>query len=189
MSCAICLLLICIICLYLLACLYLYFFQSKIVYQPQDELVQRDSALNIAHQEVFFPSQNGNKLHAWHVAGRQEKETILICHGNAGSVRDRAELVQMLNDDGYSVFVFDYQGYGQSQGTPSEQNTYQDVQAAWNYLKHELKLAEQNIIVLAQSLGGPIGAYLASKVKPKFLMMVSAKSYDSGWTGVLSSGF
>lgn len=158
---------------YLSACLYLFFAQNSLIFQPNIDPAGNPIWQSIAHQEHYFNSKNANKLHAWFVEGDTNKKTVLICHGNAGHIKDRAGLIQIINQAGYSVFIFDYQGYGQSQGTPSEQNTYDDVESAWNYLTTQLNKDPNKIIVLAQSLGGAIGSYLCTKVQPAFLILCS----------------
>jgi hypothetical protein len=72
---------------------------------------------------------------------------------------------------GLSLFIFDYRGYGKSQGRPSEHGTYKDVEAAWKYLVSEMGIDPKNIIITAHSLGGPIASYLAAKVSPRALII------------------
>lgn len=67
---------------------------------------------------------------------------------------------------GLNVFIVDYRGYGQSQGEPSEQGTYRDAAAAWQYLQTERGIADSAIVVMGRSLGGSIAAWLAVRKSP-----------------------
>jgi pimeloyl-ACP methyl ester carboxylesterase len=64
---------------------------------------------------------------------------------------------------GYSTFVFDYRGYGQSEGKTDEQGTYHDAEAAWEWLLRERHFAPQDVIILGRSLGAAISSWLARK--------------------------
>ena len=75
---------------------------------------------------------------------------------------------------GLSCFIFDYRGYGKSEGKPSEEGTYLDARAAYNWLIREKKISPSNIIVFGRSLGGSIAAELASKVEMGALTIESA---------------
>jgi uncharacterized protein len=65
---------------------------------------------------------------------------------------------------GFSVLVFDYRGYGLSQGNfPTESQVYQDSQAAWNYLRSVRQIPPEQIVIYGESLGGAIALDLAVK--------------------------
>jgi fermentation-respiration switch protein FrsA (DUF1100 family) len=75
---------------------------------------------------------------------------------------------------GYNTFIFDYRGYGESSGTPSEPGTYLDAQAAWQYLVEKRALPPDSIVLFGESLGGAIAAWLAAHEKPALLVLASA---------------
>jgi fermentation-respiration switch protein FrsA (DUF1100 family) len=75
---------------------------------------------------------------------------------------------------GLNCFIFDYRGYGNSEGKPSEEGTYLDARAAYKWLTEEKKISPDDIIVFGRSLGGSIAAQLASKVKVGALIIESA---------------
>ena len=98
---------------------------------------------------------------------------VLFCHGNAGNISNLIEIVQQYAHLGLSSFVFDYRGYGQSEGKPSEEGTYLDAEAAWNYLVRKRHVSSTDIIIIGRSLGGPIAAWLGRKHTPKALILES----------------
>jgi fermentation-respiration switch protein FrsA (DUF1100 family) len=75
---------------------------------------------------------------------------------------------------GLNCFIFDYRGYGESQGRPSEEGTYTDAMAAYKWLTEEKKTPADNIIIFGRSLGGSIAAQLAGKVEVRALIVESA---------------
>jgi len=84
----------------------------------------------------------------------------LLCHGNAGNISHRLGHCAALLETGASVFIFDYRGYGRSQGRPGEEGTYLDGQAAHRWLRQK-GFAATNIIALGESLGGGVASELA----------------------------
>lgn len=74
---------------------------------------------------------------------------------------------------GYNTLLFDYRGYGQSGGTPSESGTYLDAQAAWRHLTGTQGIAPGRIVLFGESLGGAVAAWLAAREKPGLLVLAS----------------
>jgi len=74
------------------------------------------------------------------------------------------------------VFIFDYRGYGQSEGQPGEDGTYLDAEAAWFYLVEARAIDADEIIVFGRSLGASIAAWLASRHRPAALILESSFS-------------
>ena len=85
-------------------------------------------------EEVWFQSGDGTKLFGWYVEAHADRPIILWCHGNADNIINRLENLKLLYQLGLSVFLFDYRGYGRSQGRPSEEGLYQDALGAHDYL-------------------------------------------------------
>ncbi len=103
----------------------------------------------------------------------QSRGTVLLFHGNAGNISHRLEYLSMLYRLGYSSFIFDYRGYGKSSGSPSEQGTYRDAEAAWRYLTVTREIEPRRIALLGESLGGAVAAWLASRQPPGALVLAS----------------
>ncbi len=86
---------------------------------------------------------------------------LLFCHGNAGTIQNRLIYLPIFQSLGLSTLLFDYRGYGNSEGKPSESGTYADVAAAWRYLTEEQKIPPQRILIYGESLGGAVASYWA----------------------------
>ena len=98
---------------------------------------------------------------------------LIFFHGNAGNISHRLESLTRFHDLGLSVLLFDYRGYGASEGTPSEEGTYQDAVAAWDYLTERRAVPSGQIILFGRSLGGAIAAWLAARRPARALILES----------------
>ncbi|MBN1589667.1 MAG: alpha/beta hydrolase, partial [Pirellulales bacterium] len=103
------------------------------------------------------------KLHGWYYPYEQARAVVLFCHGNAGNLSHRADLIRYLHDQHkLSVMIFDYRGYGRSDGVPDEQGILQDAFAARAWLARRAGIAEQDIVLMGRSLGGAVAVHLAT---------------------------
>jgi len=100
--------------------------------------------------------------------------TILFSHGNAEDLGLVDPFLRELRDSGFSILAYDYHGYGHSQGKPSEQNAYLDIQAAFDYLVNDRGVPPEKILVHGRSLGGGPSVELASKRKIGGLILESS---------------
>lgn len=116
---------------------------------------------------------DGVKISARYLPNSTAAYTILYSHGNGEDLGDDAQLLENLNAMGFAVFSYDYHGYGTSQGTPNETNTYRDIDAAYAYLTTELHIPAQRIILYGRSLGGGPAIDLAAR-KPAAGLVVQS---------------
>ena len=111
----------------------------------------------------YFTTPDGVRLHGWLFEASDANAPLLIWfHGNAGNLTNRAEMAAELARRGVSVFLFDWRGYGKSDGTASEKGLYLDALAAYDYAKPR---ARGPITIYGESLGGPYAAYVAKERK------------------------
>ena len=144
------------------------------VYHPEP-WVDRDwkAASGLPLEDVWFQSADGTKLFGWYVEARADAGVLLWCHGNAGSVIHRLESLRELYRLGLSIFIFDYRGYGRSQGKPSEDGLYQDAIGAYDYLTRVRQIRSERIVVFGRSLGAAVAADLVSQKPAAGLILES----------------
>jgi len=152
----------------------LYFMQPAFLYKPVRQVLYTPEELDLDYEEVKFFTSDGLRLSAWYIPAQNAKTTVLLCHGNGGNIMHRLDTINILYELGVNCFIFDYRGYGQSQGTLTEQGTYLDAQAAYHWLTNDRKISPDDIIIFGRSLGAAIAANLAAAVKPKALVVESA---------------
>jgi fermentation-respiration switch protein FrsA (DUF1100 family) len=140
-------------------------YEHSRTYHPSRTLVAQGAALGRDWEDVMFAASDGVKLHGWffpaNVRGARQL-VVLVCHGNGGNISHRLELCRLLLELGVGVFVFDYRGYGRSEGKPDEAGTYLDAQAAHHWLQQK-GFAPADILALGESLGGGVAAELACR--------------------------
>jgi len=159
---------------YIFFAVLLYFMQTRFVYVPSRELEADPVNIGLQFENVDFIASDGVKLHGWYIPAEVERAVMLFCHGNAGNISHRLESIKLFNQLGLSVFIFDYRGYGQSEGEPSETGTHLDALAAWNWLVDVKAVDPGRIVIFGRSLGGAVAARLAGETNPKALMIESA---------------
>jgi uncharacterized protein len=130
----------------------------------------------LAFEDANFQASDGTKLHGWYMSHDSPKTVILFCHGNAGNVTHRADILENLHSLSASVLIFDYRGYGRSQGKPSEKGVLADTRAARAWLAKRENIKESDIIVMGESLGGAVAVDLAAKDGAKGLVLISTFS-------------
>jgi len=131
----------------------------------------------LQYEDVHFQSADGTKLHGWFVERPNAKRTILYCHGNGEDVGMNADVVGQLSTAlDASVFIFDYRGYGRSEGKPSEAGCVADAAAAQRWLAERMGQSPADIVVMGRSIGGAIATAVASKQGAKALVLVNAFS-------------
>ncbi|MCC6139959.1 MAG: alpha/beta hydrolase [Nitrospira sp.] len=114
-------------------------------------------------EDVWFQSADGTKLFGWYVEARADAGVLLWCHGNAGSVIHRLDNLRELYRLGLSIFLFDYRGYGRSQGKPSEEGLYRDAISAYDYLTRVRQIRSERMVVFGRSLGAAVATDLVSQ--------------------------
>jgi len=158
---------------YVCLAIFLMIFQSHYVYFPERAILMTPNAIGLPYEAVGFEAADGVSLSGWLVHAENPRGTLLFCHGNAGNISHRLESIQVFHSLGLNTFIFDYRGYGKSEGKITEQGTYLDAEAAWRYLIEEQHVDPAEIIVFGRSLGGTIAAWLAQDHPPKALMIES----------------
>jgi len=174
----------------------LVFFPAR--YSPGEWTPRR---LGVNAEELSFRTADGLTLHGWWFeanprvpstdtgavagaagegapSGRSGADgsfapVLLWAHGNGGNLVGRAPHAQVLADEGLSVFVFDYRGYGRSEGNPNEAGIYVDMEAAYEFLVQERGIAAERIILLGRSLGSAPAARLSTMVPHAGVVLVS----------------
>ena len=153
----------------------IFFAQSRLIYYPESgrRIIETPGDLGFAYEAVEMSTADGETLRGWFVPVPVATRTILFFHGNAGNISHRMEYLLMFYRLGYPMVIFDYRGYGESSGSPSESGTYLDAQAAWRYLTEKKGIPPASIVLFGESLGGAIAAWLATREKPALLVLAS----------------
>lgn len=142
---------------YLALNVFAFFYAERLIFLPRPKSYQDSPEI------LKLTTSSGEQISALYLPNPTATYTVLYSHGNAedlGRIRQRLEHLRTL---GVSVFAYDYRGYGTSQGKPSEQNAYQDIAAAYQYLTTTLGISPSQIILYGRSLGSGTSVEIASR--------------------------
>ncbi len=154
--------------------LVLLFTQSRLLYRPVRDIAFTPEDMSLDFEDVTFRTQDDLALNGWYVEAGDAPFTILFCHGNGGNIMHRLDTISFFHALGLNCFVFDYRGYGRSEGKPSEVGTYRDARAAYDWLTQTKGIPAEQIVLLGRSLGGSVAAQLAGQVDARALVVESA---------------
>jgi uncharacterized protein len=164
----------CLLIAYLVVLLVMMFLEEHLIFVPTKSPGPERHPAGLNVEDAWFLAADGTRLHGWYAPHPNPHAVILFCHGNAGNVTDRDYAMRCLHDSvGASVLVFDYRGYGQSQGKPSEAGLLADARAARVWLAEREKIAEDQIVLLGESLGGGVAVDLAATDGARALVLES----------------
>jgi fermentation-respiration switch protein FrsA (DUF1100 family) len=169
--------------LYIGFSLMLYLLQDRLVFLPHmpgRELDATPAAAGLDYEDAWIDTADGERLHGWFVPAHGARGTMLFFHGNAGNISHRLESLQIFSRLGVNVLIVDYRGYGQSSGQPGEEGSYRDAEAAWDYLVSTRGIPPGRIVIFGRSLGGAVGAWLASRPDVMPAGVVIESCFSSG---------
>ncbi len=167
-------------------------FEESLIYFPSKypdgnwdaaSYVAGDNEISMMIDDCWFNASDGTKLHGWFCRPTHYRNTehtpipdlpvVLWCHGNAGNIAGRYDKILLFAQMPVNILVFDYRGYGKSDGNPSEVGMYSDTLAAWDYLIREKRISADKIVIYGVSLGGVFAIDLATKVEAPGLIVES----------------
>lgn len=138
------------------------FIESQIFF-PDRNLENQPSQFGLDHQDVWFRAEDGVRLHGWFFPVQPCRGVFLFCHGNAGNISHRLDNIRRLHDLGLAVFIFDYRGYGNSEGQISEQGFYLDAAAGYRKGREYADDLKAKLVVFGRSLGGIAAVRIGSR--------------------------
>jgi hypothetical protein len=138
--------------------------EEKFIYYPHSRIDLTPREAGLPFEDIFFSTSDGVRLNGWFVPYPGSRITWLWSHGNAGNIGHRVENIKLLHEKvQINIFIFDYRGYGRSEGSVSEEGTYIDAQAALQYLRSRNDLDPKRIVLFGRSLGAAVAAELATR--------------------------
>jgi fermentation-respiration switch protein FrsA (DUF1100 family) len=154
---------------------------GSLFFYPQKQLLDNPAAKKFSPEDIWFRAADGVKLHGWFFSGGwNAKGTVFVLHGNAENLSTHVNSVLWLIEEGFNLFIFDYRGYGGSQGSPDIKGVHLDAEAALKTLLSMPRVASGKIIVLGQSIGGAIAVYTVANTP--FKDRVAALVIDSAFS-------
>jgi uncharacterized protein len=147
---------------------------SSLIYYPDKDIRATPANVDLSYESVYIQTKDKVKLSGWWIPATNAQGTVLFFHGNGGNISYYLDILPVFNKLGFATLLIDYRGYGMSEGRPTEKGTYNDAEAAWNYLIHEKKIPPNRIIIMGRSLGGAVAAWIASCTTPGLVILESS---------------
>jgi len=144
--------------------------ERRYLYFPTKEVVSTPDRYGIPYDDVSFRTEDGLNLHGWFVQGEKDRPVVLFFHGNAGNISHRIDNLEYFRRLGLSVLIFDYRGYGGSEGSPSEEGLCRDGRAAVTWLKSK-GWKKDRTVYFGRSLGAAVALQLAIEIPPAGLVL------------------
>jgi uncharacterized protein len=136
--------------------------EQSFIFFPSREIQGTPQQAGLSFEDVTFAAENGIHLNGWYVPSPGAEITLLWFHGNAGNISHRVENIRLIHDKlKTNIFIFDYRGYGRSEGSISEEGTYEDGRAAFQYLITEKGIHPKRLVLFGRSLGAAVATHLA----------------------------
>ena len=143
--------------IYLFVNLYALFISDRLLFRPQE------SGYTHLPNEVRIPTTDGDMLTAVWLENPNAEFTLLFSHGNGEDLSVVMPFIEQFHSLGYSVLMYDYRGYGTSDGTPSYRKIKDDASAVYRWLTEEQQVAPKKIIAQGRSLGGGVATWIAAQ--------------------------
>lgn len=140
------------------------FLDHLMVFHPEP-WIDRDwrNQSRLPLEDARFTAEDGARLFGWYLEAALDAPIILWCHGNAGNLIHRLDNMAALWRAGLSLFIFDYRGYGLSEGDPSEAGFYRDAQAAYRYVTSTKRVSPDRLVLFGRSIGAAVAGDLAAR--------------------------
>lgn len=158
---------------------------DSVFYHPDRHVYRTPAQDGYAYEDIHFTSADGTKLTGWFIPAQGKAlGTVIHYHGNAQNMTAHYSFVSWLPANGFNLFMFDYRGYGNSEGKPSRRGVYEDSVAALKYIKSRTDINQHKLIVFGQSIGGANAIDVVGRNEFDGIVGVATESTFSSYKGV-----
>lgn len=160
---------------------------THLLFFPQKVWVQNPMNQGLHYEDIVLIHPNGLRIHGWWIPAQAKQQhtpskgTVYFLHGNAENISTHLMNIIWLPTQGYNLFLIDYRGYGLSDGRPSLEGSFADIELGLNWLSRSGKTQHKPLIVFGQSLGGAMTSYVLSK--PENQKQVNCLILEAVFTG------
>lgn len=147
--------------------------ENRLVYLPTSAAQAWSEPPSSDVEDISFASPNGTKLHGWWLPGESNAPALLLFSGNAGNLSGRGQTIVRLRERlDVSVFIFDYPGYGKSEGSPSEPACYDAAEGAIRWLRDTKQIPPNRMIFYGESIGGGVAIEMATRHPCRAIVLI-----------------
>ena len=161
---------------------------TSLLFQPMKQHLYTPDFVNLEYEDIVIASDNDLQLHGWRLLaqagdndrqGADKKGNILFLHGNGENISTHFGNLYWLMQYGYDGYIFDYRGYGKSEGMPELDGVVRDVRAMLDYMMRETP-ADQQLIVIGHSMGGALAIHAVASHprKQRITALVTVEAFS-----------
>ena len=164
----------------LLLCMLLASGCTRYIFFPMEEHVLTPDAVGVRYEDIYVKTRDNLSLHGWKLFAENEPQaTLLFFHGNAENISTHFANVYWLTGHGYDIYLFDYRGYGKSEGEAELDTIVDDMQILIGHVADVLPVNEK-IVVMGQSLGASLSIYAVahSDYRDSVAALVSVSAFS-----------
>jgi fermentation-respiration switch protein FrsA (DUF1100 family) len=148
--------------------------EQRLIFFPEKTIFQTPADVGLNFEDLYFVTGEDVRLNGWYIPHPDATLTLLWCHGNAGNISHRVQNIRLLHDKvRINIFIFDYRGYGRSEGSISEAGTYLDGLAAAEFLRERYEVKPEQLVIFGRSLGAAVAAEVAARIESLALILES----------------
>jgi alpha-beta hydrolase superfamily lysophospholipase len=146
---------------------------TRFIFSAKKDMVATPAEMGLDFDEVWFNTTDGVQLHGWLIPGPPGSPLVIFFHGNSANITHFVDLLQYINEMGFSAFIFDYRGFGKSHGQlKREEDLYIDGRGAIDYLKKKGWQPSQ-MIYYGHSLGAAVSLQMGLETPPAAAVLES----------------
>lgn len=152
---------------------------THFLFQPQAFQFSTPGSVGVMYENLQIETQGQVKLHGWKLLAKDERRgTILFFHGNGENISSHFTHVHWLTDEGFDVLLFDYRGYGQSEGVAKLDDVISDVETMIKFGSEQLP-EDEKLIVMGHSLGASLAIHAVahSEFKNKIKAFIAVEAF------------
>ena len=144
---------------------------NRFMFSSGKDMLATPAEFGLSYADVWFDTRDGERLNAWLVPGKSNLPMVIFFHGNAANISSRVDILRYFNEIGFSVFIFDYRGFGRSQGYVSaEEDLYQDARSALDYIKTK-GWSSSDMIYYGHSMGAAVSLQMGLESPPSAVVL------------------
>jgi hypothetical protein len=146
---------------YLVVCIAAFVMQRQLIYHPYRQILTTPADIGLEYHELMLQSPDGVEFVVWSIPAESSPVNLVYFHGNAENISNSTSTYKLLHELGVNVYAFEYRGYANCTGTPSENGITTDLKTFSEYLANSLP-PDAKAVALGRSLGGAVAAKFAT---------------------------
>ena len=146
---------------------------NRFIFSSGKDVSSTPAEMGLDYDEVWFDTKDDVSIHGWSIPGQFDMPLVIFFHGNAANISHFVAILQYFHEMGFATFIFDYRGFGKSQGhVLREEDLYIDGRSAVDYLRNKGWQPSQ-MIFYGHSMGAAVSLQMGLEIPPAAVVLES----------------